>query len=124
MTQLIINGTEYPQASNDKYKCYKKDLGESLRMASGRLVFEKRGQVTVIEYSYDYFGEKLMRRCLADLRSGSELEVSYLSPERNELVSEKFRCTQLPSPSFAFSRGDKELWHNISFTLEGCAANA
>lgn len=118
MTQLIINGTEYPKTSNDKYKCYKKEIGKSLRMAAGNMVTEVRGKYTIIEYSYDYFEPDLMKKCLVDLRSGLELNVTYLETGEKELSSGMFRCTNLPEPSFAFSRGDKAYWHNVSFVLE------
>lgn len=118
MTQLIINGTSYPKTSNDKYKCYKKEIGKSVRMAAGNMVMEVRGKYTIIEYSYDYFRPELMTKCLADLRSGQELEVDYLEPGSETLSSRMFRCTTLPSPTFAFSRGGKAYWHNVSFVLE------
>lgn len=124
MVQLIIAGTAYPLTSNDKYKCYLRDLGESIRMASGRLVFEKRGSVRVIEYTYDYFGDTLLRKCLADLRSGRELEVSYREPESDTMQSGWFRCTKWPAPTVVFAEGEALCWHNVSFTLEAVDADA
>ena len=56
MTQLSINGIDLPETKNGKYKCYEQELGESIRMISGRLVTEVRSSVHVIEYSYDYMG--------------------------------------------------------------------
>ena len=122
MTQLIINGTSYPETSRDKYAVWLVDLGASLRMAGGNLVFEKRGQVYHISYSYDYFTPALMQKCLQDLRSGEELNVSFLI-EDNSLVNGMFRCVKFPTPMFAFSKGFNEdaqgYWHGISFELEG-----
>lgn len=118
MTQLIINGTSYPKASRDTYKCYEVDEGTLLQMASGRYVYEARGKRTVIEYTYDYFPDDLAKTCLADLRSGSELEVSYMTPDGTELNTEFMRCTQFPTPTFAFGRGATAYWHNFSFKLE------
>lgn len=118
MVQLTINGVDYPKTSRDKYRCYWKDLGESLRMANGRMVFERRGQVQVIEYTYDYFDDAMRMACLAELRSGNVLQVNYLSPE-GDTLSGQFRCTRFPQPTFAFCRGDKPYWHNYEFTLEG-----
>lgn len=118
MTQLIINGTAYPKTSNDKYKCYKTELSEKLRMAAGNMVAEVRGTYTVIEYSYDYFPNDLLSTCLSDLRSGKELTVSYLPPAGTDLVTQTMRCTTLPAPTFAFGRGDKSFWHNVAFKLE------
>lgn len=122
MTQLIINGTSYPETSRDKYAIWKEDLGAQLRMAAGNLVFEKRGQVYHISYSYDYFTPTLMQKCLQDLRSGDELFVSFLL-EDNTMASGLFRCVKFPAPTFAFSKGfddqAQSYWHGVSFELEG-----
>lgn len=122
MTQLIINSTPYPETSGDKYQVWIEDLGQTLRMAGGNLVFEKRGQVYHISYSYDYFTPSLMQTCLQDLRSGDELNVSFLL-EDNTMSTGLFRCVKFPSPVFAFSKGFNEnaqsYWHNVSFELEG-----
>lgn len=122
MTQLIINDTVYPETSHDKYNVWLTDLGTQLRMAAGNLVFEKRGQIYHISYSYDYFTPSLMNTCLQDLRSGNELTVSFLLPS-NQLASGQFRCVKFPNPTFAFSKGfgdeAQSYWHGISFELEG-----
>lgn len=119
MVQLIINGTSYPETSGDKYQVWLEDLGASLRMAGGNLVFEKRGQVYRISYEYDYFRPTLMNKCLQDLRSGNELSVSFLLPD-NTMASGQFRCAKFPTPVFAFSKnGGDSYWHGISFELEG-----
>lgn len=118
MIQLMINGTAYPQASRDRYKCYTKELGESLRMLSSRLVTEVRAAVTIIEYSYDSFDDALMRQCLADLRGRENLRVQYLDAGSDALKSGVFRCVKLPAPSFAFADRGKARWHNIAFQLE------
>ena len=122
MTQLIINGTSYPETSHDNYRVWKTDLGQTLRMAGGNLVFEKRGQVYHISYSYDYFRPSLMNQCLQDLRSGDELSVSFLL-EDNTMTTGQFRCVKFPTPTFAFAKGfgddAQSYWHGISFELEG-----
>lgn len=122
MVQLIINGTSYPQTGRDEYRVWLEDLGAKLRMAGGNLVFEKRGQVYHISYSYDYFTPSLMQTCLQDLRSDEELEVSFLL-EDNSMASGLFRCVKFPTPVFAFSKGfddnAQSYWHGVSFELEG-----
>ena len=122
MTQLIINGTVYPETSGDKYRVWVEDLGQTLRMAGGNLVFERRGQIYHISYEYDYFRPTLMNTCLSDLRSGNELTVSYLLPD-GSYGTGQFRCLKFPTPTFAFSKGFDEdaqgFWHGISFELEG-----
>ena len=122
MTQLIINGTTYPEASNDKYRSYKVESTEQLRMASGRLVEEVGYKYWVIEYAYDYFPEALMRTCMTDLNSGNELSVSFLEPENDELQIGLFKCTKKPTPLFKFSRSGAAYYHGISFRLEGVYA--
>lgn len=104
MTQLSINGIDLPETKNGKYKCYEQELGESIRMISGRLVTEVRSSVHVIEYSYDYMGNDLMRRLLTALRSRSDLSVQFLDPLSDSMQSALFRCTKQPTPQFAFSR--------------------
>lgn len=118
MTQLIINGTTYPQTSRDQYKCYKRDIGKTVRMAAGNMVTELRGQYRIIEYAYDYFSPELMQTCLTDLRSGEELSVYYLPDGSNTLEQGVFRCTELPAPTFAFGRNDTAYWHDVRFVLE------
>lgn len=118
MIQLMINGVAYPETTHDRYKCYTEDLGEDMRMVNSRLITEVRARIVVIEYSYDYFKDALMRTCLRDLRGGADLEVQYLAPEENALQSGVFRCTRKPSPTFAFSVNGSPRWHNISFKLE------
>ena len=113
MTQLSINGIDLPETKNGKYKCYEQELGENIRMISGRLVTEVRSSVRVIEYSYDYMGNDLMRRLLTALRS-----VQFLDPLSDSMQSASFRCTKQPAPQFAFSRDGVGLWNNIAFTLE------
>ena len=99
MTQLSINGIDLPETKNGKYKCYEQELG-------------------VIEYSYDYMGNDLMRRLLTALRSRSDLSVQFLDPLSDSMQSALFRCTKQPTPQFAFSRDGVGLWNNIAFTLE------
>lgn len=119
IVQLIINGVEYPRTSQDKYKAYPVDLGESLRMASGKLVFEKRGQIMHIDYSYDYMPSTLRLTCLQALYSGEELDVSFLIPGSEEIQTGTFRCTKFPAPPMAFALGQTPYWHNFTFSLEG-----
>ena len=90
MTQLSINGIDLPETKNGKYKCYEQELGESIRMISGRLVTEVRSSVHVIEYSYDYMGNDLMRRLLTALRSRSDLSVQFLDPLSDSMQSALF----------------------------------
>lgn len=118
MTQLIINNTIYlPQTSWDRYRCYPQNLGQSVEMISGRQVFEMRGQVQMIEYSYDYMGNELMRQILAVLRSGQSFPVAYLPDEGDEMIASTFLTQSITQPTFAFSRGGVPLWHDFGFTL-------
>lgn len=120
MTQLIINGTALPEASNDRYAAKKEESSTLLRMTSGRQVEEVGYKFWSVEYSYDYFSESLMRTILTDLND--EVSVSFLTPDSDELQTGIFRCTKKPLPSFKFSRSGKAYWHNISFRLEGVSA--
>ena len=118
ITQLILNGqVALPQTSWDKYRGYPSILNQQVEMISGRLVEEVRGIVQMIEYSYDYMGNDLMRSVLGILRSGTSFPVAYLPDEGDELVSGIFLCTSITQPTFAFSRGGVPYWHNFAFTL-------
>jgi len=118
ITQLIINGVEYPFTSRGKYRAYKEPLGKSIRMASGRLVTEEGPEIWKIEYSYDYMGNEIMRRCLEDLRGHADLNVTFLIPDSDDMITAQFRCTQWPAPSVPFKRGDEVFWNNVNFKLE------
>ena len=117
MTQLIINGLHLPKTSGDKYKCYPTKLTEQLEMISGRVVTEIRGTVQVIEYSYDYMPNEKYQALLADLRSNPPITVTYLPDNSTTMVTSDFMVTSYPTPTFAFAKGNKPYWHNVSFAL-------
>ena len=118
MIQLILNGqVELPETSRDKYRCYPATLSQQVDMISGRRVLEERGHVQMIEYSYDYMGNELMRAVLEVLRSGNSFPAAYLPDSGDQLVSSVFLCTSLTQPTFAFSRRGVPYWHNFAFTL-------
>lgn len=117
MTQLIINDIILPKTSRDKYRCYPDILSTQVDMISGRRVVEIRGHVQKIHYSYDYFGDALMRQALAVLRSGSPFTVKYLPDNSGEMITSLFLCESLTNPTFAFARGGTPYWHNVEFVL-------
>ena len=118
MTQLILNGqVALPETSRDKYRCYPATLSQQVDMISGRRVLEERGHVQMIEYSYDYMGNDLMRQVLAILRSGKSFNVSYLPDEGDEAVVGIFLTESITQPTYAFSKGCIPYWHNFGFTL-------
>lgn len=118
MTQLILAGSiVLPETSQDKYKCYASTLSQQVDMISGRRVLEERGRVQMIEYSYDYMGNDLMRQVLTVLRSGQAFSVAYLPDEGDQMVSSSFLTESITDPVFAFSKSGKPFWHNFSFVL-------
>lgn len=118
MIQLILNGqVELPETSRDKYRCYPATLSQQVDMISGRRVLEERGHVQMIEYSYDYMGNELMRAVLGILRGGTSFPVAYLPDEGDELVTGMFLTESITQPTFAFSRSGVPYWHNFGFTL-------
>ena len=118
MIQLILNGqVELPETSRDKYRCYPATLSQQVDMISGRRVLEERGHVQMIEYSYDYMGNALMRAVLGILRGGTSFPVAYLPDEGDELVTGMFLTESITQPTFAFSRSGVPYWHNFGFTL-------
>lgn len=119
--QLIINDTEYPETNEVEggyFKCYREELGESLRMISGRRIHEVRGDATIIEYSFPYFEDDMMKQAMADLRSNTELFVLYQDPDTLETNSGFFHCTTRPVPEFLMIHDNKVYWKNITFKLE------
>ena len=118
MIQLILNGqVELPETSRDKYRCYPATLSQQVDMISGRRVLEERGHVQMIEYSYDYMGNALMRAVLGILRGGTSFPVAYLPDEGDTLVTGMFLTESITQPSMAFSRSGVPYWHNFAFTL-------
>ena len=125
MTQLIINNSIYlPETSRDKYRCYPASLSTRIEMISGRMVEEVRGQVQMIEYSYDYMGNQLMRQLLEVLRSGVAFPVAYLPDGGDSLVVSTFLTESFPTPAFAFSRSGTPYWHDVAFTLREVSPHA
>ena len=117
MTQLIINSVVLPKTSGDKYRCYPTKLTEQLEMISGRVVTEIRGTVQVIEYAYDYMPDAQYKALLAALRSNPPIAVTYLPDDSDTMVTSDFIVTSYPTPTFAFSKGNKPYWHGIGFAL-------
>ena len=118
MIQLILNGqVELPETSRDKYRCYPATLSQQVDMISGRRVLEERGHVQMIEYSYDYMGNELMRSVLGILRGGTSFPVAYLPDEGDTLVTGMFLTESITQPSMAFSLSGVPYWHNFAFTL-------
>ena len=116
--QLILNNLiPLPVTSHDKYKSYPVLLTQQIEMISGRMVQEVRGTVQMIEYSYDYMGNDLMRQLNAVLRSGNSFTVAYLPDESDEMQVSMFLCTDFPQPEFSFAKNGVPYWHNVSFTL-------
>ena len=117
MIQLILNGVVLPETSRSKYRCYPSELSQKVDMISGRRVSEVRGNVQVIEWSYDYMGLELGNTVLNILRSGKPIDAGYLPDAGTDLASGQFWVESLTPPSFAFSRSGTPYWHNIAFVL-------
>ena len=117
MIQLILGGITLPETSKDRYSCYPSELSQTVEMISGRLVKEIRGKVQMIEWSYDYMGNDMLRNVLAVLRSGEPVECQYLPDDGADLRSGKFWVQKFTRPTFAFSKGGTPYWHNVSFVL-------
>lgn len=119
MIQLSIEGMAYPEAtgSDGSYACEDVQLAQTVEMISGRMVQEVRGTVKQITYTYKYFVDSMMKKCLSDLKSKKALAVVYRIPETNEMQTGNFICTAIPNPSYVFSVGDTVYWEDISFTL-------
>ena len=117
MVQLILNGVILPETSKNKYRCYPSELSQKVDMISGRRVSEIRGNVQVIEWSYDYLGIELGNTILGILRSGKPINVGYLPDTEDVITSGEFWVESLTSPSFAFSKNGTPYWHNIAFVL-------
>ena len=125
MTQIILNNSIYlPQTSMDKYRCYPSQLGTQVDMISGRRVLEVRGWVWVVEYSFDYMGNDLMRQVNAVLRSGSSFVATVLPDNGDAMMSSTFLTETFPQPYYAFDKNGVPLWHNISFTLREVSPHA
>lgn len=118
MNQLIFGGSfALPQVSGDRYRSYPATLSVQVDMISGRRVNELRGFVQKIEYSCDYLPDADMRTLLGYLRSGQPFEVAYLPDDDSDMETGTFLTEKMEQPAFAFDRGGRAYWHNISFVL-------
>lgn len=119
MTQLIIEGTVYPEAvGNDgEYTCEDEVLSEQETMISGRIVEEVRGIVKRITYSYKWFDDTMMRKCLNDLKGKRVVNVTFLQPDTDERITSSFLCTSIPNPRYKMSIEGTPYWTDISFSL-------
>lgn len=119
MTQLIIEGTVYPEAvGNDgEYTCEDEVLSEQETMISGRIIEEVRGTVKNITYSYKYFDNDLMRKCLNDLKVKRVVTVTYLQPDTDSMQTSQFLCTEIPNPTYYMSLDGTPYWTDIKFSL-------
>ena len=125
MTQIILNNSIYlPKTSWDKYRCYSSQLSSQVDMISGRRVLEVRGLVWIVEYSYDYMGNDLMRQVNSILRGGQSFLASVLPDESDEMVVSTFLTESFPQPYFAFDKGGVPYWHNVTFTLREVSPHA
>ena len=111
-----------PYTSKDKYQCYEEEIGSSVEMISGRIVWETRGHITKIHYQYDCMGNDLWRQIAAFLRSSRAFTVQYLPDDADTMRNGQFICESLTPPKFAFV-GDNGVnyWHDIEFTLREVA---
>lgn len=124
-SQIILGNSIYlPITSRDRYKCYPIQLGETVQMISGRTVWEVRGNVWRVEYSYDYMGNDLMRSVMEILRSGQSFTAAVLPDNSEEPVVSQFLTESFPQPTYAFSRAGIPYWHNISFVLREVTPHA
>lgn len=111
-----------PYTSRDKYECYEEEVGSNVEMISGRIVWEVRGHIQKIKYSYDCMGNSLWRRVASFLRSSRAFTVQYLPDDGDDPRSGQFICESLTPPKFAFMGDNGEYyWHDISFTLREVA---
>lgn len=118
ITQLIINGMELPKTSNDKYTAYPDELGVTDTMVNGRMVFEVRGTVWMIEYSYDHMPDTMLRQLLPYLQKKQPVQCFFREPTSDEMQSGVFLCTSPPRPTVAFFDAEgNPIWHNVKFTL-------
>lgn len=117
--QLIIEGTVYPEAvgSYGEYTCEDEVLSEQEVMISGRMIEEVRGVVKRISYSYKWFDDALMKKCLQDLKGKRVVSVTYLQPDTKERVTSPFLCTSIPNPQYYMTVDGVTYWTNISFSL-------
>lgn len=112
-----------PCTSNDKYESYPEEIGSKLEMISGRVVWEVRGKVQKIRYSYDAMDNTTWRKIARYLRSSQAFIVQYLPDDGDNMRTGMFICDSLTSPKLAFQAVDSDgnirmnFWHGLEFTL-------
>lgn len=117
MTQLIINGTTMPYASNDKYWCHEEPLYKQLTMISGRVVNELRGKVWTAHYEYDLLPDGVWQAISPILIAKAPVPCAMLPDSSDTMISCAAACSDMTFPKFAFTSGGKALWHGIAFTM-------
>lgn len=115
--QLIINDVLVPTITRDRYRSYPSKLRMQIDMISGRRTEEERGDVQIIEYSYDKMDDATYRAVMAALRSSGTKTVSYLPDNGDELRTSQFLVQSITQPSLSFYIGGVPKWHNFGFVL-------
>ena len=115
--QLIIDGVVFPTTTHDRYRSYPDKLKQQVDMISGRRTEEVRGDVQIINYSYDYMGDDKLREALGVLRKRGVKTVSYLPDDGNDLVTSTFLVESITVPTLVFYVNGVPKWHNLAFTL-------
>lgn len=119
MVQLVVNGSEFPEAygSEGSYQAYESDMVSTLKTFSGKIIEAIQGKATVIEYSYTYLEDSLLRVLLSAKRSGSCMVEYILPSESSPSHSAEFVFEEFSNPRYLMSVGGVPYWTDISFKL-------
>lgn len=120
MTQLIIDGVALPESQKKGYTVDNDPLYVDVKMVSGRMTRELRGDAWVIKYQYGYFDDDLKKRVLAACEKGKKQPITcgFLRQESSgELSYSEFLVTNLKRPEFMWSTDGKPMWANFAVEL-------
>lgn len=133
MTQLILDvgGDEVvlPEAVKGGYTAEPSPLYADVKMISGRMTREFRGDVWQVSYQYGFFSDEEKKKLLAACQKGRRkpIQCGFLPPDSTGALSYgEFLVMDVAYPKFMWSRvsGNDSgegtcvpLWANFSVTL-------
>lgn len=111
MTQLILDTEEYnislPESRKGGYTAELRPLSVDVKMVTGRMVRELRGNVWYITYQYGFFKDSEKNSVIAACRKGqgNAIRCGFLPPDSSSaLTYSNFLVTSFTYPKFMWSR--------------------
>lgn len=116
---LIINNILVPDMEQDSLEIYESPLDQYIRMISGRMVVEERGEIWIIRAGFSEIGRDLLQQLTASLKSNLEHTIAFLPPDGGtDTVVSQFYLTQQPNPKLHSWQNNYPEWGGLEYTFE------